>query len=87
MALIVSETGNVPVSSGSLVLTNQRAVFSGGRKSFSLKLGKILDIDVYDNGMKISVENGKNKLLLFNSRENTDVIGAVVSQLINQLQS
>lgn len=83
---LVSETGNVPVSGGHLVLTNKRAVFNGDRKSFSLKFGKILDIDVYNDGMKISVENGKNKLLLFGSRDNADVIGAVVSQLINQYQ-
>lgn len=84
---IVSETGNVPVSRGNLVLTSKRTIFEGDRKSFSLKFDKILNIDVYNDGMKVSVENGKNKLLLFGSRENADVIGAMVSQLINQLQN
>jgi hypothetical protein len=84
---LVSETGIVPVSHGNLVLTNKRAIFLGDAKSFNLKLDKILSAEMYNNGIKFADGNGKNKLVQFDSHDNSDIIGAIISQLINRFQS
>src|SRR5215813_13979532 len=57
---LVSETENVPVSSGTLIITNLRIAFVGDRKSFSTEFRKILDAQPAMDGIRFS-EKGKQK--------------------------
>lgn len=83
---IVSETGIVPVSSGDFVITNKRAIFSGDRKSFSLRIDKLLDLEMFSNGTRLTDDKGKIRQVQFNKPENTDIVGAVLAQVINGVQ-
>jgi hypothetical protein len=81
---IVSETGLVPVSDGELIVTNKRIIFRGDGKAFAIKLDKILDIQIFTNGLHFS-ENNKSKprLVKFKEEGNHDIVGAVLSYAIN----
>lgn len=84
---IVSETGIVTVSSGDLVITNKRAIFRGDRKSFVLRLEKLLDLQMFSDGARITDDKGKIRQVKFSLPENTDIVGAVLAQVISRLQS
>ena len=81
---ITSETGVVAVSDGELILTSNRVIFRGDKKSFAVKLDKILDIQLFTNGFQFS-ENNKSKprLVKFKEQGNHDIIGAILSFAIN----
>jgi len=81
---LVSEVGVVAVSEGELVLTNNRLVFRGDKKSLSVKLGNILDIQLCASGLQFSELNkSKPKLVKFKEKGNCDIIGAILSYTIN----
>ncbi len=84
---IVSETGIVPISSGDFVVTNKRAIFSGDKKSFALRIDKLLDLEMFSNGTRLTDDKGKIRQIQFNLPENTDIVGAVLTQVINRIQS
>lgn len=81
---IVSETGSVPVSDGELIITSKRVIFRGDGKAFAIKLDKILDVQIFTNGLHFS-ENNKSKprMVKFKQEGNHDIIGAVLSYVIN----
>lgn len=81
---IVSETDLVPVSDGELIATNRRIIFRGDGKAFAIKLDKILDIQIFTNGLQFS-ENNKSKprMVKFKQEGNHDIIGAILSYAIN----
>lgn len=80
----VSETGVVAVSNGDLILTSKRIVFRGDKKSFAVKLDKILDTQLFTNGLQFSENNrSKPRLIKFAQEGNHNIIGAVLSYAIN----
>jgi tellurite resistance protein len=80
----VSETGVVPVSNGEFIITSKRIIFRGDGKSFATKLDKILDIQLFTNGIHLSENNrAKPRLIKFNELGNHHIIGAVLSHAIN----
>lgn len=83
---IVTESKMVPVSTGELVLTNQRLIFRGIQKSISVTWDKVLDTQLYSDGVRFSLANRSKPLLVkFNNSRNTEAIGLIVSYLINNL--
>lgn len=85
---LVSETGLVPVGTGELVITNKRVVFRGDGKTFSIKLNKLLDVQVLSNGVYFSeVNKAKQKMVKYTQPGNQDIIGAVLSHAINNFSS
>ena len=81
---IVSETGLVPVSDGELIVTNKRIIFRGDGKAFAIKLDKILDIQIFTNGLQFSENNKpKPRMVKFKQEGNHDIVGAVLSYAIN----
>jgi hypothetical protein len=48
---LVSDKQVMPVSTGNFVMTNKRAVFAGDAKSFALKFDKIINLELYANGL------------------------------------
>jgi len=81
---IVSETGLVPVRDGELVITSNRIIFRGDVKAFAIKLDKILDIQIFTDGLKFT-ENNKSipRIIKFKQQGNYDIVGAVLSYAIN----
>jgi len=80
----VSETGLVPVSDGELIVTNKRIIFRGDGKVFAIKLNKILDIQIFTNGLQFSENNrAKPRMIKFKQEGNHDILGAVLSYAIN----
>lgn len=80
----VSETGVVAVSNGDLIITSKRIIFRGDNKSFAVKLDKILDTQLFTNGLQFSENNrSKPRLIKFVQQGNNDIIGAVLSYSIN----
>lgn len=82
---VITETGIVPVSRGDLVITNKRIVFRGDRKNFATPWQKVIDLDMYQNGLRISRDGSqKPAMLRFLSNENTEIIGMICSVVLNQ---
>ena len=82
---LVSETAVVPTSTGRLVITDRRVVFSGDKKSFNIKLDSILNLDMYTDGLNITDAKGTPRIVQFVNKYNADIVGSVLSRAINNL--
>lgn len=83
---LVSDTAVVPVSTGKLILTSKRVVFTGDKKSFNSKLDKLLDVEFYSDGIKFSPATGKPKLFRFSRVGIIDIVGAIFQHAVNNYQ-
>lgn len=81
---LVVDTANVPVSTGDLIFTNKRLIFRGHKKSFNYRLDKLLDVQLYGQGMQITDTNGKPRTMQFAREGNADVVGSILSHTINR---
>lgn len=82
-----SETDLVPVSGGELILTNKRIIFQGDQKSFATKLDKVLNIQLFNNGLRFSETNkSKQRIVKFAGNGNDDIIGAILTYAINSYE-
>lgn len=84
---IVTDTAVLPVSSGELIITNKRVIFRGDTKSFNLRLDKLLEINFYSDGVRLTDDKGKPRVVKFSDESNTDIVGATLSYAINQFAS
>lgn len=80
---VVADKAVIPVSSGELVITNKRVVFRGDAKSFNFKFDKLLDINFYSDGVRLTDDKGKPRIVKFSNEGNTDIVGTVLSHTIN----
>lgn len=82
---ILSQTGIVPISEGEFVVTNQRLIFSGDRKSVNAPLGKILDVDFFKDGLRFSLTNRQKPVTVqFFTEQSAELMAMYVSRVINQ---
>jgi hypothetical protein len=80
----VSQTDIVQVSTGDFVITNQRAIFRGITQSFATKWDKVLDINLYRDGIRYSeASRSKARIITFPNAANTEIVGALASHAIN----
>lgn len=81
---LVTETGILPVSAGNFIITSSRIILRGNNKSFAIKLDKILDIQLFSDGLRI-FENNKSKprIIQFHNGNNGDIVGSIISYSIN----
>jgi hypothetical protein len=70
------------VSRGDFVVTDKRLVFSGDMKSFAVKYDKLLDADMYIDGIRVTPSSGKPHTLKFDTSDCADVIRAVLNQAL-----
>lgn len=56
--------GLAAIDVGSLSLTNKRLAFTGGSRSTSVNHGRILDIQLYQDGIEVSKSSGKHDFFL-----------------------
>ena len=77
--------GIVPTSLGNLVLTNQRLIFLGNKTSLDIPWSKILNLDFYRDGIGFA-KSGRSSptVIKFNHDGNTDIIGHIISRIVNQ---
>ncbi len=70
---------------GVLVLTSQRAVFLGSKRSLEFAYPKLLDIHVYSDGIRLAVSNRQTPSV-FELDGNSDVIAAILNAAAARLQ-
>jgi len=76
---LVTETGIVKVDQGTLVITNQRIVFNGFAKSFSIPMGKLINYVVYEDAIQLDKE-GKAKPAYFKV-EDPEIAAVLISAI------
>ena len=83
---LISETDLMPVTKGTLYVTNKRMIFSGERNSFDIPYEKLVDIGLYSDGMKFLVSENE-KPYIFKTLQNEDVeaVGLMLSYAANDL--
>ena len=82
---IQSERAFVPVSSGQFVVTNQRLVFTGDRKSVNAPLAKIMNIDLFADGLRFSLTNRQKPVnIQFFTEQSAEVVAMYISRILNQ---
>jgi hypothetical protein len=81
---LIADTAVVPVSAGELVITNRRVIFRGDTKSFNIRLDKLLELQFYDGGVRLTDEKGKPRVVKFAREDNIDIVGATLSHAINR---
>jgi hypothetical protein len=80
---LVTEKAIVPVSTGDFVISNMRVIFLGYKKSFNVYLTKIMDIHMFADGVQLTEESGKQRVVRFVDQSNADVVGATLQYVIN----
>ncbi|HRE13437.1 MAG TPA: hypothetical protein PLD37_04495 [Usitatibacteraceae bacterium] len=80
---LVSDTAVLPVSSGDLIITNRRVIFRGDSKSFNIRLDKLLEMKLFGDGIRLTDEKGKPRIVKFNEEGNSEIVGAILSHAIN----
>lgn len=68
------------IDSGKLYLTNKRVIFMGGKGNKTLTINKILDFNVFSNGIEIQKDSGKSPFFSFS--HNTDVFAVLLAKLL-----
>lgn len=75
--------GDVPVAAGDLILTNQRVIFKGDKKSIALQWRDVIGIDPYTNAITIHSGKAKQPLRFFYSRiESAELVAQIASYLM-----
>jgi hypothetical protein len=82
---LIADTANLPISAGDFVITNKRVLFKGDRKSFNYRHDKLLGIELFSDGLSLADSAGKNRLLRFDIPANSELVGAVLTQVVNQV--
>ncbi len=76
---LVAESGDVPISDGRLIITNQRLVFQGDRKSFATGIKKIFELNPFLDGLRFSETGKQNPRLIGFLNPNGDFVCEVLS--------
>lgn len=79
---LVSEKGIVAVDEGDFIITNQRLIFSGSKKSFSYEYKRLLAWNMYSDGILINIDNGPSRTLVFSDNVGVDAIHFALSFLV-----
>ncbi len=75
----------IPVSDGRFVITNQRLIFSGDRKSVNGLISKLLDFQIYSDALQFSLTNRQKPISIGLANVNyAELCGLVISKLINE---
>lgn len=82
---IVSQIGMVPISFGELTVTSKRLVFSGDRKSVNAPYDKIINMELFTDGLRFSVTSRqKPTTIVFNDQTSAEIVGLYISRMLNQ---
>ena len=81
---LISRRALVPISNGLLWLTNKRVIFIGDAKSFSVQLDRIVNFRCDLAGFQCIEHNGKCHNVRFASKQNHDIVSAVLTHAIGE---
>lgn len=81
------ESKMVPVAEGELIATSQRVVFAGSGKSFDTPLGKIINVEYFDDGVLINVSNRQTSMFVGLPRGEVIVFQEVFRQILESQDS
>jgi len=81
---LVTDTATLAVSHGDFVVTSRRVLFRGDRKSFNYRLDKLLDAQVFKDGVRITGDNGTPRTLKWGSGRNSEIVASILSLAINR---
>jgi hypothetical protein len=72
------------VSTGRLILSNKRAAFVGDAKSFNAPWDKVLNIELYRDGVRFSLTNRSKPAPVKTANiANIEIIAAVISHAVS----
>jgi len=80
---LVTDKAVVPISWGDLIITNKRIIFRGDSKSFNVRLDKLLETHLFSDGLRITDDKGKTRIIRFVDSANRDIVGATLSYVVN----
>lgn len=80
---VVVGTSLVEVDSGALTVTSRRTVFAGGRKTFDLPHSKLVNLNVYTDGISFNMSN-RQTVPLFKV-PNGQVVAAIINGAVQRL--
>ena len=72
-----------PIDSGTLYLTNRRLIFMGARGSKNIKLQRILDLELFKDGVLIKKDAGKSPFLKIS--KDIDIFSGVLKRLLSEV--
>lgn len=75
---MISEKGIVEVDTGTFVVTNQRLMFVGSKKSFSYPFSQLIGYQVFTNGIDISSTKGVTRNLSFKRAYDANVLQLIM---------
>ncbi len=78
---IVPESALVPVAVGRFFITNQRVIFLGDKKSLNIRLGSLLGIQLFLDGLRLTDSRGKPRVIKFFSDDEVREVKAVLPAL------
>jgi hypothetical protein len=78
----VSEDVNTLIDSGTVYLTNKRVVFMGPKGNKTIRLSRVLDYEVYKNGITLEKDAGKSPFLEF--EDQPEHFGVLLGRLMNE---
>lgn len=82
----VSEKADMPVAEGSLVVTNRRLIFRGDRKSFESKFEKVLELELFRDGIFYSESNRQKRRMIKFQSNNGEVVGEIIQAALSRFE-
>ena len=77
----------VRASTGWLLISNKRLVFRGNQKSFQYALDELMEYGFYQDGMRITPNNGDTRTVQFTDSDvDMDVTGLILSYVIDNYE-
>lgn len=80
----VEQRATVATSTGTVYLTNQRVVYDSATKPMELKLDKLVNMQVYGDGIMLGVSNRKVPVFFKLSPQDAEGFAVTLSAVINQ---
>lgn len=76
---------NVLIDNGQLYITNKRIIFIGSKRSTNIRLGRVLSITPYSNGIEITKDSGTNPIFVV--KYNADILAMMISRVVGDISS
>lgn len=76
----VSEEVMREIDTGAVYFTNKRVIFVGGKRNVNIRLNRILDFNVFSNGIEVVKDAGRNPF--FQIPKNVDIAALVLDRVI-----
>ena len=84
---LVSDRDVVPVSPGDFIVTSRRVIFRGLRKGFNTRLDKLLNVQLFSDGILLTDGDARVRIVKFNTPGNADIIQAIIAHAVNNFSA